>query len=64
LVGKSEWKKPIGRPRCRWENNIRTYLGEKVWEVVNWIHLTEDRGQWQQWPFWFRRRWGISSAAE
>jgi hypothetical protein len=33
LVGKSEWKKPLGRPKCRWED-------------VDWIHLTEDRNQW------------------
>jgi hypothetical protein len=39
LVGKSEGKRPLGRPRRRWEDIIR-HMG---WEGVDWIHLTEDR---------------------
>jgi hypothetical protein len=46
LVRKTEEKRPLGRPRRRWEDNIRTDLRERGWEGVDWIHLTEDRDQW------------------
>jgi hypothetical protein len=39
LVGKPEGKIPLGRPRRRWEDNIKTDLNEIRWEVVDWIHL-------------------------
>jgi hypothetical protein len=39
LVGKPEEKKPFGRPRCRWEDDIKMGLKEINWEVVNWINL-------------------------
>jgi hypothetical protein len=39
LVGKPEVKRPRGRPRRRWGNNIRMDLMEVVWEVVVWINL-------------------------
>jgi hypothetical protein len=45
LVGKPEGKKPLGRPRRRWLDNIRTDLREIAWEVVDWIHLAQDRDQ-------------------
>jgi len=45
LVGKPEWKKPLGRPRHRWED-IRMDLRDIVWEAVDWIHLAHDRKQW------------------
>jgi hypothetical protein len=44
LVGKSEGKRPLGRPRRRCED-IRTDLRETGWEGVDWIHLTQDRDQ-------------------
>jgi hypothetical protein len=44
-MGKSEWKRQFGRPRCRWEDNIRIDLREIRWEVVDWIHLVQDRDQ-------------------
>jgi hypothetical protein len=47
LVGKSEVKIPLGRPRRRWKDNIRMNLREIVWEVVGWIHLSQDRDQWR-----------------
>jgi len=47
LVGKSERKIPLGRPRRRWEDNIRMDLREIRWEVVEWIHLAQDRDQWR-----------------
>jgi hypothetical protein len=46
LVGQLEGKKALGRPRCRWED-IRTDLTERGWEGVEWIHLAQDRDQWQ-----------------
>jgi hypothetical protein len=45
LVGKLEGKGPLGRPRRRWENNIKTDLREIGWEGVDWIHLAQDRDQ-------------------
>jgi hypothetical protein len=47
LVGKPEGKRPLGRPRRRWEYNIRKDLKEVVWEGVHWIHLAQDRDQWR-----------------
>jgi hypothetical protein len=43
LVGKCEGKRPLGRPKRRWEDNIRMDLREIVWEVVDWMHLAEDK---------------------
>jgi hypothetical protein len=45
LVGTSEGMRPLGIPRRRWED-IRMDLREVQWEVVDWMHLTEDRDQW------------------
>jgi len=47
LVGKPKGKRLLGRPRHRWEDNIRMDLREIVWEGVNWIYLSQDRDQWQ-----------------
>jgi hypothetical protein len=47
LVGKPEGKRPLGKPRCRLEDNIRMDIWEIGWEVVDWIHLAQDRAQWQ-----------------
>jgi hypothetical protein len=43
---KPEGKRPLGRPRHRWEDNIKFHLREIVWKVVDWIHLAQDRDQW------------------
>jgi hypothetical protein len=45
LVGKPQRKIMIGRPRHRWENNIKMTLKEMGWEGVNWIDLAQDRDQ-------------------
>jgi hypothetical protein len=45
MVGKPEGKRPLIRPRHKWEDNIRTNLTEIRWEGVDWIHLTQDRDQ-------------------
>jgi hypothetical protein len=44
LVGKHQ--EPLGRPRRRWEDNIRMDLSEIEWEGVDWTHLHLDRDQW------------------
>jgi hypothetical protein len=47
LVGKREGKRPLGRPRRRWEDSIRTDLREIAWKDVDWKHLTRDKNQWR-----------------
>jgi hypothetical protein len=47
LVGKPEGKRPLGRPRLRWEENIRMNLRELGWGDMNWIDLTQDRNLWK-----------------
>jgi hypothetical protein len=47
LVGKPEGKRPLGRPRRRWVNNIKMYLGEIRWDGRDWIELAQDRDQWR-----------------
>jgi hypothetical protein len=45
LVGKPEGKRPLGRPKRRWENNIEKNLREIGWGGMNWINLAQDRDQ-------------------
>jgi hypothetical protein len=45
-VGRPEGKRPLGRPRRRWEDNIRMGLGEVVWKGVDWMNLAQDRDLW------------------
>jgi hypothetical protein len=45
LVGKPEGKRPLGRPRRRWVNNIRMDLGEVGWGDVDWIGQAKDRNR-------------------
>jgi len=45
LVGKPEGKRPLGRPRRRWEDNIRAHLRETGWEGVDWMHMAQDKDQ-------------------
>jgi hypothetical protein len=47
LVGKPEGRRPLGRPRCRWEDNIKMNLDEIGYGDVDWIHLAQDRDRWQ-----------------
>jgi hypothetical protein len=47
LVGTPEGKRPLGRPRRRWMDNIRTNLGEVGWSDVDWIGLAQDRNRWR-----------------
>jgi len=45
LVGKPAGKKPLGRPRCTWEDNIRMDLREIGCKGVDWMDLTQERDQ-------------------
>jgi hypothetical protein len=47
LVGKPEGKRPLGRPRCRWEDGIRMDLREIGLEGVDWIRLAQHRDRWR-----------------
>jgi hypothetical protein len=47
LVGKPEGRRPLGRPRRRWVDNVRMDLGEVGWGVVDWIGLAQDRNRWR-----------------
>jgi hypothetical protein len=47
VVGKPEGKRPLGRPRRRWENNIGMDLREVKWEGVDWTHLAQNTDQWR-----------------
>jgi hypothetical protein len=46
LVGKPKGKRPLGRPRRMWVDNIRMDLGEGGWGDVDWIGLAQDRNRW------------------
>jgi hypothetical protein len=47
LVWRPEGKRPLGRPRRRWEDNIKMDLREKRIDGTNWIQLAQDRVQWR-----------------
>jgi hypothetical protein len=47
LVWKPEGKRPLGRPRCKWEENIKMDLRKVELEGVDQINLVQDRGLWQ-----------------
>jgi hypothetical protein len=47
LVGRPEGKIPLGRPRRRWEDNIKMELWEMGIDGASWIQLAQDRVQWR-----------------
>jgi hypothetical protein len=47
LVGKPEGRRPLGRSRRRWLNNIRMDLVEVGWSHVDWIGMAQGRGRWR-----------------
>jgi hypothetical protein len=47
LVGKPEGKRPLGRPRLRWLDNIKTDLIEIECDGTDWIDLVQDKDQWR-----------------
>jgi hypothetical protein len=52
LVGKPEGKRPLGRPRLRWEDNIKMDLQEVGGGCGDWMEFAQDRDRW-----WDRERW-------
>jgi hypothetical protein len=46
LMGKPEGKRPLEKPRRRWEDGIKMDLREIGWGSVDWIHLAQDRDRW------------------
>jgi hypothetical protein len=47
LVGKPEEKRPLGRPRLRWIDNIKIGRLWRGWDGVDWIGLAQDRYRWR-----------------
>jgi hypothetical protein len=47
LVGKPERKRPLGRPRRGWEDNIKMDVREIGWGGMDWTDLAQDREQWR-----------------
>jgi hypothetical protein len=43
LVGNPEGRRQLGKPKRRWENNIKAFFQEVVWGCMNWIELAQDR---------------------
>ena len=47
LVGKSEGKRPVGRSRCKWGDNIKMDLQEVGCGSMDWIDVAQDRDRWR-----------------
>ena len=47
LVGKPEGKRPLGRPKCRWEDNIKMDLQEVGGGREDWMEMAQNRGGWR-----------------
>jgi hypothetical protein len=47
LVGKPEGKRPLGRPRRSWVDNLKIDLRGIGWDGVDWIDMAQDRDQWR-----------------
>jgi hypothetical protein len=47
IMGKAEGKRPLGRSRLMWADNIKMDLREIEWDGVHWIDMARDRDQWR-----------------
>jgi hypothetical protein len=47
LLGKTEGKRPLRKPRHRWEDNIKMDLREVGWGSMDWIHQAQNRDEWR-----------------
>jgi hypothetical protein len=47
FMGRPEGRRPLGRPRRRWEDNIKMDLQEVGWGGMNWIDMAQDRDRWR-----------------
>ena len=59
LVGKPEGKRALGRPRRKWEDNIKMYLQEVRRSCGNWIELAQDRDMWRALVGKVRNLWAL-----
>jgi hypothetical protein len=64
LVGKPEGKRPLGRPRRNWVDNIKIDLREIEWDGIDWIDLAQDRDQRRAlvntvMNLWFHKSWEV-----
>jgi hypothetical protein len=57
LVAKPEGKRPLGRPTCRWEDNIKMDLQEIGVGCGDWIKSAQDRERWQALVFMAKNLW-------
>jgi len=57
LVGKPEGKRPLGRPRCRWEDNIKMDLQDVGGSGGDWTELARDRDRWRALVCTVRNLW-------
>jgi hypothetical protein len=46
-MGRPERRRPLSRPRRRWEDNIKMDLQEVGWEAMDWIGMAQDRDSWR-----------------
>jgi len=46
-VVKPKGKRPLGKPRCRWEDNSKMDLQEVEWGGMDWFDMAQDRNRWQ-----------------
>ena len=49
LMGKPEENRPLGRPKLKWEYNIKLDLKEREWEIMEWFHLAQQGFRKIQW---------------
>jgi hypothetical protein len=47
LVGKTEGKRPLGRTRRRWKDNVKIDIRDIEWDGMDWIDLVQDRDKWR-----------------
>jgi hypothetical protein len=47
FVGRPEGRRPLGRPRRRWEDNIKIDVQEVGWGGMDWIDMAQDRDRWR-----------------
>jgi hypothetical protein len=47
LVGNPEGKRPLGKPRRRWVDNVTVHLREIGWDVVDCVDMVQDKDQWR-----------------
>ena len=57
LVGKPEGKRPLGRPRRRWEGNIKMDLQEVGGSFGDWMELAQDKDKWRALVSTVRKLW-------